>query len=882
MIDYLYFGIVEDVDDPLQAGRVRVRVYGVHSQSRSDIPTEALRWSTVCISPNNAGFRGLGWSPNGIVVGSTVICFFKDGDDKQEPVVLAVYHGFNQTTGEHDVNARARGEIIDSQRRRNEDQTSVESNTVELDEVEIDPSDWMNVAYSQRGVKEFVNGSNPQILRYHDETLLNASDDNTPWCSAFVNWVMRNSKTPIQGTRSAAARSWVEWGAESDYVFGAIIVITRGNTTWQGHVGFLTKWDENSVWILGGNQSDAVNVRRFDRSRVLSLRFPRQEDALVNYDKEIDQSGFSEKTVGPSDYPFNRVFQSMSGHLIEIDDTPNNTRINHQHRTGSYQEFADDGTLTVKSVLDMVSIAKMVKHQYVGLNYFTTVENRYNIKSKSFEVEAESVGFIGPTFIGQLSVGGVAQGWIQNSQFATNASQLGGSPASAITSGIDNALLRSSAPTTLSIQDGEPVNPSIGQIWVDTADQANFVQYKRTVDGWIQDDNPTISFAITDIGAVGGGTKQVFTSAVEPNEPQTNDIWFPESLDDPMIYKAGVWVAATGITIRKIANDTKLVGNTDANEVATKSLQGYENSIRALDEFSKTAAALNGDVQVFYSSTEPPIGDQGDYWVDTSDENRLYIRNNGQWVIDNSDIGPILANLNDLDNGKSTSYFRTTDPQNDPTITLVEGDIWFDTDADLTYRWDGSDWNLVLTSGDSVDGGTLTNTGLTTSDTANAAKIEITKSPLEFAFDNVNDSSTVVRLATIGGNTGPIVTLGSITSARVALQAESKVNANAGLEVSGTASFNDDVELKDTVTVTNGTTLNGTLTANSTSSFNDDVTVDAGKLLTLTPIDTTDANFPSATSNNGSIIMIIDSGDLKPAYSNGTNWLAFSDNGVIV
>ena len=42
-------------------------------------------------------------------------------------------------------------------------------------------------------------------------------------------------------------------------------------------------------------------------------------------------------------YPFNHVFESESGHVIEIDDTKDNERLFTQHRTGTSQEIDKDG-----------------------------------------------------------------------------------------------------------------------------------------------------------------------------------------------------------------------------------------------------------------------------------------------------------------------------------------------------------------------------------------------------------------------------------------------------------------------------------------------------------------------------------------------------------
>ena len=50
-----------------------------------------------------------------------------------------------------------------------------------------------------------------------------------------------------------------------------------------------------------------------------------------------------------SKYPFNHVFESESGHLIEFDDTPDNERINIQHRTGAFIEIDKDGNMRIRA-----------------------------------------------------------------------------------------------------------------------------------------------------------------------------------------------------------------------------------------------------------------------------------------------------------------------------------------------------------------------------------------------------------------------------------------------------------------------------------------------------------------------------------------------------
>lgn len=96
-MNQIYTGVVEDILDPLKLGRVRVRVFGLHSDDRSLIPTDALPWATVATPANSASMSGIGITPTGLLPGSWVVLFFNDPDN-QYPVVFASFPGIPQDT----------------------------------------------------------------------------------------------------------------------------------------------------------------------------------------------------------------------------------------------------------------------------------------------------------------------------------------------------------------------------------------------------------------------------------------------------------------------------------------------------------------------------------------------------------------------------------------------------------------------------------------------------------------------------------------------------------------------------------------------------------------------------------------------------------------
>lgn len=135
---------------------------------------------------------------------------------------------------------------------------------------------WYDVALGELGVKEALgDADNPRVVEYLKGTRLPKAmyRDATPWCAAFVGWCLRQAG--VAPTGSAAARSYLRWGVEIEEPrLGAIAVLTREGAPGSGHVGFVHKSKGWELWLLGGNQGNAVTIRKYSRSRLISLRWP--------------------------------------------------------------------------------------------------------------------------------------------------------------------------------------------------------------------------------------------------------------------------------------------------------------------------------------------------------------------------------------------------------------------------------------------------------------------------------------------------------------------------------------------------------------------------------------------------------------------------------
>lgn len=88
-----WVGVVEDREDPEKLGRVRVRIFGYHTENASILPTEELPWAITIQPTTSAAVSGIGSAPVGLLRGSWVVGFFLDGDDMQQPVIMGSMGG---------------------------------------------------------------------------------------------------------------------------------------------------------------------------------------------------------------------------------------------------------------------------------------------------------------------------------------------------------------------------------------------------------------------------------------------------------------------------------------------------------------------------------------------------------------------------------------------------------------------------------------------------------------------------------------------------------------------------------------------------------------------------------------------------------------------
>lgn len=104
-----FTGLVVDINDPIQLGRIKVRIYGVHSDNKVDIPDDALPWAQT-VTPLTEGGTTEWGNPLGVQPNALVFGFFMDGQSSQLPLIvgsLPKYEGPDRDI--KSVNRLARG-----------------------------------------------------------------------------------------------------------------------------------------------------------------------------------------------------------------------------------------------------------------------------------------------------------------------------------------------------------------------------------------------------------------------------------------------------------------------------------------------------------------------------------------------------------------------------------------------------------------------------------------------------------------------------------------------------------------------------------------------------------------------------------------------------
>ncbi len=303
-----YTGVVEDRNDPLSVGRVRVRIYGLHTDDKSLIASSDLPWSDVLMPVTAPALSGLGMSPHGLVEGSTVMGFYRDEDDMQDFVVIGSLFGF--PTEDYRIESSNDGKSTTKGRSAN-----FGFNDPRLPEKK-----------ENAGLGLGLTGEND--VTYSGGVEGTDSDSGKNW-TLLGNLDNAPLGRPTSLEVSTTNTSIIGIGG-SDIVDGKGVKINNAERGINYPRDFYTKdalSDVNENAITGGSSTYPNNLILKHQGNTV------KED----YDR-----GLAPK------YPYNHMIESEAGHILEMDDTPNHERLHLYHRSGSRIEFMPKGDAVMK------------------------------------------------------------------------------------------------------------------------------------------------------------------------------------------------------------------------------------------------------------------------------------------------------------------------------------------------------------------------------------------------------------------------------------------------------------------------------------------------------------------------------------------------------
>ncbi len=292
-----FVGVVEDRQDPTFTGRVRVRCLGYHTENLIKLPTEDLPWSHVMNPVTSATVSGVGQTPLGLVEGSWVMGFFRDGGEAQQPVIIGSLPGLP---------------------------ASLPQSETEIDEMKEDVVAGKSMGtYSKTGKKISV----PNYLGGFQDPYMNypryAGEPD-------VNRLAVNIKVV---TDPPAAKT-VELNPHPS------LLMRRADVD----LGIATASIESSS-ALGNIQDDQIGLYG---DTIL-------QDYGTPWD-ELDIASLGSDDTFTAVYPYNHVYESEGGHIREMDDTPGKERIHERHASGSGYEIFPDGSKVTRVKKDNYSI----------------------------------------------------------------------------------------------------------------------------------------------------------------------------------------------------------------------------------------------------------------------------------------------------------------------------------------------------------------------------------------------------------------------------------------------------------------------------------------------------------------------------------------------
>jgi len=237
-----------------------------------------------------------------------------------------------------------------------------------------------------------------RCLGYHTEGLDKLPTSDLPWAhvmnpitSATVSGLGQSPLGAVEGTWVIGFFQDGE-DAQQPIIIGTLPGVpselpdTSSKKGFQDAVnGAYPKYKETDVNRLAvsddENPHSSLTIRKADRTTDIGRADFNQVDlsrAILGTPVTLagDDGTAFEEPVTPynAQYPYNHVHESESGHIREIDDTPNAERIHERHATGTGYEIHPDGTKVTRVKKDNYTLTSGDDFAHIRGNSSSTVD----------------------------------------------------------------------------------------------------------------------------------------------------------------------------------------------------------------------------------------------------------------------------------------------------------------------------------------------------------------------------------------------------------------------------------------------------------------------------------------------------------------------------
>ena len=356
-------GVVEDRHDPLYLGRCKVRVLGWHSENKNDMPTVSLPWAYPVAPITSASQTGVGTSPLGPVEGTWVLGFYRDGEAGQEPVFFGTLGGIPELDAKgvnNDGTATGGQGFLDPRLEGGNIGHPMFPDEIGSRDLLYNPATDM----VPREPATIIHNANPdpsedvQTVKVSAETTLTEKME----VKSLIGKTGPNSSTPPFTVKV------VEQPLRSTYPDTGLADPSISTTR---NLDYLKEPTTNRLARGERGNTDESDPRK---SGIVFEKMQNRKFGQIDIPTADGKSWSEPKIPYAAIYPYNHVHQTESGHVIEMDDTPNEERLHWYHRTGTFTEIHPVGIKVDKIVNNYYNIILGAKYTHIEAGDYTTVD----------------------------------------------------------------------------------------------------------------------------------------------------------------------------------------------------------------------------------------------------------------------------------------------------------------------------------------------------------------------------------------------------------------------------------------------------------------------------------------------------------------------------